>query len=83
MKISSLRESMFDFIIRAIFSKIYNNLFQVSNHYKSLQPYKTGCLSYTSFSPDKPLFPYKSTSFFSPRLYLKLFAYLPLRIYTV
>lgn len=76
MKISSLRESVFNFIISAIFRKIYHNLFQVSNHYKSLQPCKTGGLSYTFSSPDKPLFPYRSTYFSSPRIYLKLFAYL-------
>lgn len=45
-------------------------------HYKSLQPYKTGGLSYTFSSPDKPLFPYKSISFSSLGIYLKLFAYL-------
>mgnify|MGYP005947262583 FL=1 len=67
---------MFNFIISAIFRKIYNNLFQVSIHHKSPQPYKTGGLAYTFSSLDKPLFPYKSTSFSSPRLYLKLFAYL-------
>ena len=83
MKTSSLRESVFNFIISAIFRKIYNNLFQVSNYYTSLQFYNTACLSYTSFSPDKPPVLYRSTYFFSPRLYLKLFAYLPLRVYTI
>ena len=49
----------------------------------SLQFCNTACLFYTYFSPDKPPILYRSTYFSSPRLYLKLFAYLPLSIHPI
>ena len=61
---------MFSFIIRIILSKIYNNLLQFLTSATCPPPGMTACLSYTSFSLDKPPVPYKNTSFSPQNHYL-------------